>query len=367
MYFEPFLTIIQSEQTSGVVTHVALSAVNKFILYGFLTEESGQTMEVLCRTVLAVSNCRFESIDKTWDEQVYLQVCTVLLHCIICPGGVLLTDGGIWLCIKTCYEISRTESLSDIVCRHAEDVLMQMVLTVCSSIARKTIPEGGDRAIPNIDGADALVHLVDAAASVKRPDKGIGEVRTAYNSQVLFWIMNWLIELVDPRKPITLRAFGLNLINVALETSASVIGKVPAVVNVIGHDLCKFLLQNTQNGDDVTILSLSLRVIFNLFNSSLKVHLKVQLEVFFNTIHLRIPTLDDESCPYDKKELVRWHPLARLISQCPVPKNGALSPCGFCRCWRARWSSARSQSSWCARPALFPCTCCCPFCCGGVP
>ena len=60
-----------------------------------------QTPEVLCRTVEAVSQCRFQSIDKTVDEQVYLQVCTVLLHCIICSGGGLLTDGAVWLCIKT--------------------------------------------------------------------------------------------------------------------------------------------------------------------------------------------------------------------------------------------------------------------------
>ena len=60
---------------------------------------------------------------------------------------------------------------------------------------------------------------------------------------------------------------------------------------------------------------LSLRVIFNLFNSSVKGNLKVQLEVFFNTIHLRIPALgqsngatvgvdDDEQVPYEKKELI---------------------------------------------------------------
>ena len=83
--------------------------MNKFILYGFLSPDSVQTPEVLCRTVEAVSQCRFQSIDKTVDEQVYLQVCTVLLHCIICSGGGLLTDGAVWLCIKTCYDISKTE------------------------------------------------------------------------------------------------------------------------------------------------------------------------------------------------------------------------------------------------------------------
>ena len=45
--------------------------------------------------------------------------------------------GAVWLCIKTCYDISKTEVLSDIVCRHAEDVLMQMVLSVFKNVAQK--------------------------------------------------------------------------------------------------------------------------------------------------------------------------------------------------------------------------------------
>jgi len=78
---------------------------------------------------------RFERIDRSIDEQVYLQICTTLLHCIICPAGKLLSDSAVWLCVKTCYEISILEELSPIVCRFAEDVLMQMVdflLTFCS-------------------------------------------------------------------------------------------------------------------------------------------------------------------------------------------------------------------------------------------
>ena len=87
---------------------------------------------------------------------------------------------------------------------------------------------------------------------------------------------------------------------------------MPAIAAVIGHDLCKYLLQNTQT-EDVTILSLTLRVIFNLFNSSLKTHLKVQLEVFFNTIHLRIPAQENEA--YEKKELV----LESVVEFCSEP------------------------------------------------
>ena len=113
---------------------VALSAINKFILYGFLAPTSIQTAEVLCRTAEAASKCCFERIDRSIDEQVYLQICTTLLHCIICPAGKLLSDNAVWLCVKTCFDISISRSLSDIVCRFAEDVLMQMVLSIFSNV-----------------------------------------------------------------------------------------------------------------------------------------------------------------------------------------------------------------------------------------
>jgi len=51
-------------------------------------------------------------------------------------------------------------------------------------------------------------------------------------------------------------------------------------------NLCKHLLQLSQS-PELTILSLTLRVVFNLFNS-MKDHLKVQLEVFLTSVHLRI-------------------------------------------------------------------------------
>jgi hypothetical protein len=122
-----------------------------------------------------------------------------------------------------------------------------------------------------------------ADAALDPPATGIGEGRKSYGCQVLLWVTKWLVQMCRPSAPGApgneqLQVFGLTQINVALETSAHMIGRVPAIVHVVGNDLCKYLLQNTQT-EDVTILSLTLRVIFNLFNSSMKTHLKVQLEV----------------------------------------------------------------------------------------
>ena len=54
----------------------------------------------------------------------------------------------------------------------------------------------------------------------------------------------------------------------------------------IRGDVCRHLLRASQS-DDLAVFSLALRVVFNLF-VSIKNHMKVQLEVFLTSVHLRI-------------------------------------------------------------------------------
>ncbi|KAF0713402.1 hypothetical protein AaE_011798, partial [Aphanomyces astaci] len=60
------------------------------------------------------------------------------------------------------------------------------------------------------------------------------------------------------------------------------------------------------------VLSLTLRVVFNLFNS-IKDHLKVQLEIFFTSVHMRI--MDSPTCSDEQKELA----LESLLEFCREP------------------------------------------------
>ena len=96
---------------------------------------------------------------------------------------------------------------------------------------------------------------------------------------VLVKVMRFLSLLSDPRSNGREECvLSLSLINIALEAAGADLGRIPALVRVMRGDLCKRLLQNSQT-DDLDVLSLTLRVVFNLFNS-IKDHLKVQLEVF---------------------------------------------------------------------------------------
>ena len=112
------------------------------------------------------------------------------------------------------------------------------------------------------------------------------------------------------------RCLGLFLMNTSLETAGENIGLHDELISVIQDEVCKSLLLNSAT-DDLFILSLTLRVVFNLFQS-VKQHLKVQQEVFFNSLHLKIAAAYEESSDqlvYQRSELA----LESIVDFCREP------------------------------------------------
>mmetsp|Transcript_19113 Transcript_19113/g.44703 ORF Transcript_19113/g.44703 Transcript_19113/m.44703 type:complete len:1340 (-) Transcript_19113:48-4067(-) len=105
---------------------------------------------------------------------------------------------------------------------------------------------------------------------------------------------------------------GLSLLNVALESGGAEIAQNDGLICVIQDDICKSLLQNSRT-DSLSVLSLTLRAIFNLF-LHFKRHLKVQLEMFFLSVHLKIAGQD--TAPFERRELA----LESLLEFCREPE-----------------------------------------------
>lgn len=105
---------------------------------------------------------------------------------------------------------------------------------------------------------------------------------------------------------------GLSMLNVALESGGDEISKSDESIGVIQDEICKSLLQNSRT-DSLSVLSLTLRAIFNLF-LHFKKHLKVQLEIFFTSVHLKIAGAPD--APYEQREVA----LESLLEFCREPE-----------------------------------------------
>lgn len=125
----------------------------------------------------------------------------------------------------------------------------------------------------------------------------------AYGIPAMHRVFRFLINLInpaDPKNDEATKVLGLRLIRTVFETAGKRLGQYRALVDVVQNELCKFLLQNSQT-KDIYVLSLVLRIVFDMF-ATVKKHLKVQLEVFFSSIHLRIG--ESQSAPFEHKVMV---------------------------------------------------------------
>jgi hypothetical protein len=359
-YLGPFMEVVSSIHTSGPMTGQALASINKFLLYGFITSTSPRAKEAINQIAVAISGCRFEATDAENDEVVLMKLLEVVMHCLSCPAGPLLYSANVWSLAQTCFKLSRQTQSSALLRNTAENTLTHVVLTVfnlggdegsflpepsSSAAAAAAAPRKPDAdtageewggqveeeksELPFDDQGGAVIIAkpptnMKSVANGGVSDRGASPTTTEGDTsgEVLDMFLKFLIKLVDPvrgmpedqrEKLIPDVILGLSLINTVLETATNSLASHPHLVIMMQDQLCKYLLQNSQT-NELQVLMLTLRVVFNLFNS-IKDHLKVQLEVFFTSVHLRIASSEPPLFPSEQRELA----LESLLEFCREP------------------------------------------------
>jgi len=105
-YLEPFLLVVESEKTSGIITGAAISSLNKFLLYGLIHRDSLRAKEAINGIALGVSRCRFEETHRDTDEMVLMKLMELLEYTLRCDAGHLISGENVWKMVQTCYSIS---------------------------------------------------------------------------------------------------------------------------------------------------------------------------------------------------------------------------------------------------------------------
>lgn len=126
-YLLPFLDVVRSEHTSGVITSLALTSINKFISYKLIECEN----EILATTVGqiadAVTHARFVGTDPSSDEVVLLKILHVLRSLVMSHYGVLLTNDAVCEIMQSCFRICFEVRLGELLRRSSEQILVEMV------------------------------------------------------------------------------------------------------------------------------------------------------------------------------------------------------------------------------------------------
>lgn len=312
-YLPPFLHAIQAREISAPVTGAALNAIHKFLLYGFLlplprtdftdvspTAEATRGMTMIAQALLqctfeettaadeykhrrglssthtagglaqprgagSAANAAAKQRQAAQDEKVVLkllELAALVVRCGVDFDRQLLSSGHIVGLLDTTLHVShRASRASPLLQSAASDALAQIVLqvfaTTSSSTAAVTDNQGTRQTTARLEIWQQLANLLNPATH-------------------------------DERVTVS----SLTAVNIALETCRDDL--MPDEIILLQNQVCKYLLL-WSTSHDTQILSLTLRVIFNLFQS-IRNHLKVPLEVFLTSVHLRLldTTLDEE-------------------------------------------------------------------------
>ncbi|XP_069123729.1 Golgi-specific brefeldin A-resistance guanine nucleotide exchange factor 1-like isoform X1 [Argopecten irradians] len=133
-FLGPFLDVIRSEDTTGPITGLALTSVNKLLSYGLLEATTDSTPAAVENIADAVTHARFVGTDPGSDEVVLMKILHVLRTLLLSPVGVLLTNESVCEIMQSCFRICFEMRLSELLRKSAEHTLMDMVQLLFSRL-----------------------------------------------------------------------------------------------------------------------------------------------------------------------------------------------------------------------------------------
>ncbi|XP_022900368.2 Golgi-specific brefeldin A-resistance guanine nucleotide exchange factor 1 [Onthophagus taurus] len=130
IFLNPFLDVIKSEDTTGPVTNLALSAVNKFLSYGLLDPSHSNILSTIKSIADSITRARFVGTDQSSDSIVLMKILQVLRTLTLSPEGASLTNENICAIMLSCFKICFETRLGELLRKTAELYLKDMVQLV---------------------------------------------------------------------------------------------------------------------------------------------------------------------------------------------------------------------------------------------
>lgn len=296
------------QSRSSRIVIIALDCIQKLVAYGYLKgtrlDPDEQTKGLLIDTIVeSVCNC-FHG--PATDDGVQLQIIKALLTLVTSPS-CQVHESSLLLAIQTCFDIylsSRNLTNQNT----AKATLTQMYNNSFQKMESYTGQELDDYVI-----AQCLSHLVSQVDQELPTYTKSQEFEPAnilhYDAYIIFHALCKLsMRQVSEEHPLKLKLLSLQLILTILQNSGPVLRSSEIFLAAIKQCLCVALSKNgLSNNNEILSLSLS---IFMCLLKDFKVHLKMQIEVFFKEIIVHI--IESPSSSFDQK----WMVLDALISMC---------------------------------------------------
>ncbi|KAK7300750.1 hypothetical protein RJT34_11599 [Clitoria ternatea] len=345
LYLQPFLDVIQSDETGAPITGVALSSVYKILTLDVIDQKTVSVGDAMHLVVDAVTSCRFEVTDPGSEEVVLMKILQVLLACMKSKASVMLSNQHICTIVNTCFRIvhqagTKSELLQRIarytmhelvrcIFSHLQDIDNTEHALVNGSTALKQEVGGlnnehnaangqlengslnsasnGPPLSPHIassTSSDVTATVVDddtaIASSGKEADlKELQLMNEPYGIPCMVEIFHFLCSLLNVAEHMGMSPrsntiafdedvplFALTLINSAIELGGPSFHQHPRLLSLIQDELFRNLMQFGLSMSPL-VLSMVCSIVLNLYHH-LRTKLKLQLEAFFSCVILRL-------------------------------------------------------------------------------
>lgn len=298
---KPFLEVIRTEETSGLITGECLSSLQKFLMHGFFTLNSCNGISALGEIAEAISHCRFEATDSGKDEIVLSKLLSVQSACLDCECGAYLSDHVVWDMFQTSLRIyyqMKPPDYSDLLSYSAQRSLLELVRTVFAKLKYHDQSSEGEHSKSaelfhhtNIEytqqffGIPCMVKVFGALCSwAARGVDNLDEEFFDTSHKSISTLTNSSSSHSNGLSPMNLLI--LRLILAALDESGYFFTKIPALMALISDDVCALLLRLSRVDNSET-LCLILRIFYNVIALG-RNNFKMQIEVIFNSIYMRL-------------------------------------------------------------------------------
>ena len=334
LYLPPFCAAVERRDVNAAVTGAALAALHKFLIYGFLHPSDLRAPAGMTRIAQALLHCTFEESSPNALSGKNAAVASMMAIAAqqnpnnhrtdpgVGPAGLALT---IRVPANTPTSTANAGAASSHYHHHRQDEQVVLkLLDLAALVVRCSFSESN-----SLLTSDLVVGLLDTCLHVSHIAQTASPLLKAAATDALSQIvlqvfagsgapvrkarqliLSKLASLLNPAVySEQVIVSSLTAVNIALETCRE--EPSPAEISILQNDLCKYLLQWSTT-HDLLILSLTLRVIFNLFQS-IRNHLKVPLEVFLTSVHLRM--LETDVADPEEKEVA----LESVLEFCHEP------------------------------------------------
>lgn len=361
VYLQPFLDVIQSDETSAPITGVALSSIYKFLILEVLDMDTVNIADALHLIVNAVTSCRFEVTDPASEEVVLMKILQVLLACMKNKASAKLSNQHVCNIVNTCFQIvHQSSSKGELLQRTARHTMHELVRCVFMHLpdvstnqqefTQEGRSHGGDEVgEPDKDSATSKqqdngytgskIEIAGGALNLSaevpevKMDETAGEVGQSKNHLVtdpfgvpcMVEIFNFLCSLlnavehvgVGPRSNSLaydedVPLFALGLINSAIELGGASLGHHPEILALVQNDLFHSLMQFGLSPSSL-ILTTVCSIVLNLYHL-MRVKLKLQLEAFFSCVLMKI-AVNKHGASYQQQEVA----METIVDLCRQP------------------------------------------------